>query len=335
MATIDTHAHIVLPELADALRARTAPPLIERGDDGKEYLVRFMGRGPIRDGSVETLLAEMDAHGVRQAVLSNQLPDITNRSLDVSEPLCRTFNDAASAACTRYPDRFRAFAALPFATIDAAVAEFERAMALPGFVGALLPVDGFLSAQRAEKFVPLLAAADRRHALLLVHYGSLPDDPEAPKPDVSDNRLWRVGTLDMQSRISSAMVTFCFTDLLVKYPNVTIMTHNLGGNIPFEVERLDHRAMTEAPGAKLPSAVFRDARLLVDCNSMGARAIERAVEVYGAEKITFGSDGTAFGMKWTQAAIDEARISDADREAIRSRNAGAALDRVRVATLSH
>lgn len=329
MTTIDTHSHIVLPELVDALRARSAPPTIERGDDGKTYLLRHGGKVAIREGTVEALLAEMDAHGVRQAVLSNGLPDIANQPRAVAEPLCRTFNDAAGAACARYPERLKAFAALPFAEIDAATAEFKRAMTLPGFVGAVLPLDGFLSAQRAEKFAPLLAAADRRHAVILIHYGSLPDDPAAPKPDLSDNRSWRVGTLDMQSRISSAMVTLCFNDLPATYPNLTLLTHNLGGNIPFEVERMDHRALIgDVPGAKLPSKVFREARLLVDCNSMGARAIERAVEVYGAEKITFGSDGTAFGMQWTQSAIDEARISEADREAIRSGNAAAAIARV-------
>ena len=68
----------------------------------------------------------------------------------------------------------------------------------------------------------------------------------------------------------------------------------------------------------------------------GGRAIERAVEVYGPEKIVFGTDGTAFGMTWTQRAIDEARISDSDREAIRGANAAAAIARVRgaVATVS-
>ena len=44
--------------------------------------------------------------------------------------------------------------------MDATVAEFERAMALPGFVGAVLPCDGFLTAKRAAAFDPLLASAE-------------------------------------------------------------------------------------------------------------------------------------------------------------------------------
>jgi predicted TIM-barrel fold metal-dependent hydrolase len=329
MTTVDMHCHIVLEGLIDALRARTAPPMIERAADGTENLIRFMNTGPVPRSSVEALLADMDEHGIARAVLSNLMPDITNIALEDSLPLCRAFNDAAAAACAKYPDRLHAFAALPFADIRAAVAEFERAMALPGFVGAVLPCDGFLTAKRAAAFDPLLASADRRHAILLVHYGQLPDDPAAPKPDVSDNRYFRIGTLDMQSRISSAMLTFCFTDLLKKYPNAQMMTHNLGGNIAFEVERMDHRALMDQPDSPLPSDVFRAAPLLLDCNSLGSRAIERAVEVYGAEKIVFGTDGTAFGMTWTERAIDEARISDTAKAAIRSTNAAAAIARVR------
>ena len=81
-------------------------------------------------------------------------------------------------------------------------------------------------------------------------------------------------------------------------------------------------------GNELPSKRFRAARLLVDCNSLGARSIERAVEVYGADKIVFGSDGTHFGMDWTQKAIAEARISDADKAADPRRQRRRTLARV-------
>ena len=209
--------------------------------------------------SVEKRLEEMDKNGVTHAVLSNQMQDISSLPLEDSVPLCRAYNDAISAACVKYPDRLTAFAAIPVGSVEAAIAEFERAMSLPGIIGCIIPGDAFLSAKRAEKFAPLLEAADRRRAVILAHYGRLPNDPEAPQPDLSDNRRLRIGTLDMQARISSSMMTFCLTDFIKKYPNVTMMTHNLGGNIPFEVERMDHRAMVDDPGQTLPSKRFREA----------------------------------------------------------------------------
>ena len=330
--TIDMHSHIVPKGLADALRARTKPPMIIRGEDGKEYMNSLLNsRGELVPGfdSVEKRLAEMDQNGVTHAVLSNQLQDISSLPLEDAITLCRAYNDAISAACVKYPDRLNAFAAIPVGSVEAATAEFERAMSLPGIVGCIVPGDAFLTAKRAEKFAPLLEAADRRHAVILAHYGRLPNDAEAPQPDLSDNRRLRIGTLDMQARISSSMLTFCLTDFMTKYPNVTMMTHNLGGNIPFEVERMDHRSLCDDPkGTELPSKRIRAANFICDCNSLGARSIEMAVGVYGAEKIVFGSDGTHFGMDWTQKAINEARISDAEKDLIRGGNAARAIERV-------
>jgi predicted TIM-barrel fold metal-dependent hydrolase len=61
---------------------------------------------------------------------------------------------------------------------------------------------------------------------------------------------------------------------------------------------------------------------------LSGRAIELAVQVYGADKIVFGSDGTDFGMDWTQKAIAEARITDAEKRAILEDNAKRILARV-------
>ena len=73
------------------------------------------------------------------------------------------------------------------------------------------------------------------------------------------------------------MVTLCLTDILAPYPDATVLVHNLGGNIPYEIERMDHRQLLDTPNEELPSSRFRRAKVFVDCNSFGARAIEAAV----------------------------------------------------------
>ena len=70
----------------------------------------------------------------------------------------------------------------------------------------------------------------------------------------TDNARRRNGTLDMQASLSSVMVTLCLTDVLATYPDVTVVVHNLGGNIPYEVERMDHRSMLDTPEEELPSS---------------------------------------------------------------------------------
>jgi predicted TIM-barrel fold metal-dependent hydrolase len=328
---VDMHFHWGPKGFANVLRQRTSKPMIRRGDDGAEYFDSNFSSNklPSDFDDVNTRLAEMDKNGVQRAVLSmSPVTGIEAMALQDALPLARAYNDSVAATCAEHPDRFSGFAILPVGNMSAALTEFERVMEMPGMIGAVLPGDGFLSKKRAERFAPLFEAANRRNAVFLVHYGKLPDDPEAPKPDASDNARDRFGTLDMQSRLSSNMLTFCMTDFLKPYPNVTVMSHNLGGNIPFEIDRMDHRTMCDRPGDELPSKKVKAAPVIVDCNSLGARGIELAVQVYGADKIVFGSDGTDFGMDWTQKAIAAAKITDAEKRAILEGNAARILGRV-------
>ena len=233
----------------------------------------------------------------------------------------------ALAICRKHPGRFAAFAALPLTDAAAATAEFERALGLPGIVGAQLPGNYFLTRNHAEAIRPLLEAANRHRAMLFVHHGPRPGDAFPKVAGDTDNARRRNGTLDMQASLSSVMVTLCLTEVLAAYPDVTIVVHNLGGNIAFEVERMDHRCLLDTPDEELPSARFRKAKVYVDCNSFGPRAIEAAVRLYGDERIVCGTDGTEFGVEWTRKALDEAAIGADARERILRGNAAALLAR--------
>ena len=329
---IDMHAHWRPAELADALRARTRNPRIERTPDGIEVLKSSRyGEEPVSRAfdDVAFHLDRMDRQGVSTSVLSllGSFCWIEAQPTEVSVPLCRLVNDAFSRMCQANPGRFLAHAALPLTDIGAAATEFDRAMQLPGMVGAQLPANGFLTANSAEKMRPLLEVANRHHALLFIHHGPLPGDAFPKYAGDTDNMRRRNGTLDMQACLSSAMVTFCLTDYLASYPDATVYLHNLGGNIPYEVERMDHRCLLDTPQEELPSARFRRARAYVDCNSFGPRAIEAAVSLYGAERVVCGTDGTEFGVDWTQKSLGDAQIGDEAREKILHRNAAALLSR--------
>ena len=91
---------------------------------------------------------------------------------------------------------------------------------------------------------------------------------------------------------------------------------------------MDHRCLLDTPQEELPSSRFRKAKVYVDCNSFGARAIEAGVRLYGAERIVCGTDGTEFGCDWTRKALAEAQIGEQAREQILHRNAAAMLARV-------
>src|ERR1700732_1861102 len=311
-AMIDMHTHWKPAEVADALRARHKEPLATACDNAAFHLAR------------------MDRQGVETSVLSllGTFCWIESQPPDVSGALCRRVNDGFSAICQEHPGRFAAFAALPLTDVPAAAAELERALGLPGVIGAQLPGNYFLTRADADAARPLLEVANRHRATLLIHHGPRPGDAFPKVAGDTDNARRRNGTLDMQASLSSVMVTLCLTDLLADYPDVTVVVHNLGGNIPYEVERMDHRCLLDTPSEELPSSRFRRAKVYVDCNSFGPRAIEAAVALYGAERIVCGTDGTEFGCDWTRTAIAQAQIGDDAREQILHRNAAALLARI-------
>jgi len=329
--TIDMHAHWRPPEMADALRARTELPRIERDADGEEVLTGPRGSQKLARAfdDVGERLESMDRYGIDAALISmlggfgwmERLP------VEESLPLVRLYNDSVSAMCAAHPERFAAVCAVPLMDLDAAAEEFDRAMGLPGMVGVQLPGDGFVTLKRAQSFAPLFEVGNRHRALMFIHRASMPGMPAAHPDKDDDNYMLRDGTLQMQASISSFMLTFCLTDFLDDYPDVAVQTHNLGGNLPFEFERLDHRSLIAFPDGELPSDRIRRSRVVVDCNSLGARSIELGVDLYGAERIVFGTDGSDFGCEWSLKAVADARIDESQRQAILHGNAAALLAR--------
>jgi len=246
---------------------RSKEPRILRNQDGVEVLKSpRMGGAPLTEAfdNVDFHLARMDRQGVETSVLSllGSFCWIEALPLDESEPLCRTINDGLSAICEKYPGRFAAYAALPLTDISAAAAELERALALPGMIGAQMPGNYFLTRKDAEAMRPLLEAANRHRAALFIHHGPRPGDAFPKVTSEVDNARRRNGTLDMQASLSSVMVTLCLTEILADYPDAMIQVHNLGGNLPYEVERMDHRCLLDTPNEELPSSRFRRAKVV-------------------------------------------------------------------------
>lgn len=327
--TIDMHSHWRPRALMEALRARTSPPHIVKADDGTEVLRSGRGDEPLSEAfdDVDERLRVMDRRGVSTAGLSlfGGFQWIERLPVADSLPLVRLYNDSVGEICAKHSGRFVGYAALPLADLDASVEEFDRAMALPGMIGMQVPGNAFITYADAEQYRPLLAAANRHKAVVFIHWGPRPGDPWPRVPAGTDNMGYRVGTLDMQASLSANMMTLCFTDLLDDYPDLCMHVHNLGGNMPYEIERLDHRSLLDSPRNPIPSSRVVKPNVYVDCNSFGPGAIEMGVRAYGADRIVVGTDGTDFGCDWTNKALAEAEIGEDAREAIRYGNAARML----------
>ena len=302
-------------------------------DDGDERIhlpIGALAFGP-QFTDMAARLDFMESLGVDRQLLSFPgLFGLDSCPLAEAGPLLRLFNDDLAALCRDHPDRFSGLAALPFADMDAAVAEFRRARTELGFVGAILPNNFFLSIADAERLRPLFEAGQELGAHFFIHPGRRPDEVPAPGAEAArspfaDLMLHRQA-LDVQNKVASAMVTLLFSDFLDPFDNVSMHVANLGGTLPMVIERMDHASRLRVPDAPVPSE--RAGRVHVDCSSLGAKSLEIAVAVYGADRIVLGTDCPIFRVDWTLDAIAKARLDDDQRAAIMGGNAAALLQRL-------
>jgi predicted TIM-barrel fold metal-dependent hydrolase len=314
-AMIDTHAHYYGEALFARLAARAAVPRVER-DGAARVMVTPTSRFVLAGGFLHLAerLAWMDGQGIATQVITfpGALgPDV----LPVAEavPLVRDVNDELAAVCAAHPGRFVALAGLPLAGLDAALAELERAVAGLGLRGVILPANYVLDLAGLARVAPLLAAAARLGAQVMVHPGQRHDEDLAPR-HWADLGIHRASTIELHNELSHATLTLLHARLPERFPGLTVQVVNLGGAFPMLVERMDHIAAVRAPEAPRPSALLGP--LWVDTASLGPRAIELAVAVFGAERVMLGTDYPIFATGVSTAAVAQARLSPAEREAV-------------------
>ena len=124
------------------------------------------------------------------------------------------------------------------------------------------------------------------------------------------------------------MIRYRSGDVLHYRPRVLerltgVQVANLGGTVPFLVERMDE--VSRSGGSELPSERMR--RCYVDTASFGPRAIELAAACFGADRLLFGTDCPIFATDRALGALAEARLDERSRELILAGNARRLLAR--------
>ncbi len=298
--TIDTHAHLTLPAFSELLKTRNLARLHQKAETAEERL------------------AALDAAGIDGQVLSLPgLAGIDSLPAEEAAPLVRAFNSGIAEVVAAHPERFAGLASLPHSDIDAAVIELEYALDHLHLRGAILPVDAFQDTATAEKLRPIFQAGEARGAHFFIHPGAFRGGVVEPlrlgNAEVARDVSLKVA-VKLQTRITSAYLTLAFTDFLEAFPSVTIQLANLGGVVPFLVERLDHPAKRKGDESLLPSL----RKIFVDTASFGSEAIGLTARIIGADRVLFGTDHPIFPLEPTLEGLSQAQLSTEQRETILS-----------------
>ena len=311
---IDMHSHYY-GGLTDALKRRTSRPTVTVNQAGQPVLNAMTASTVMSPNytDIDARIAYLDRAGIQQQLLTfpgalgvDALP------IDESWHAVVDYNKHLADVCRRSNKRFIGLAGLPLADMAKAADEMKRVRRALGLIGAILPGNYFLSLQSAEHLAPVLAAADAEGALVMVHPGLMPNE-NSPEP-YPDNSILRASALNLQASLSHMALTLIAGRFPDRYPNVTFQVVNLGGTLPFIMERIDAIASSRELPARLTRESLR--RLVYDSASLGPRALEIAAKVVGPDRLMLGTDCPIFEPTSATECVLKAELSHDDKVAI-------------------
>ena len=256
----------------------------------------------------------------------------------VSRELAKLANDSMAELVLKYPDRFPGFiASLPMNDPEGLLAESERAIQDLGAVGVLVYSNVLgrpLDKPETMPLFDLMARLDRPIWIHPIRGADFPDYRTEPK---SHYEIWFVFGWPYETSV--AMAHLVFSGLFDRHPNIKIITHHMGGMIPYFEGRVgpgwdqlgdrtadvDYTLLLKKLG-KRPLDYFR--MFYADTALFGAReATLCGLKFFGPERILFGTD-SPFGpekglahIRSTIEVIDSLDITSGQRQAIYEGNA--------------
>ena len=312
---IDMHSHYYGGGLDSMLHVRQTRPYLRTRNDGVTVMVAMNGEFPFtahyHDHSVG--LSEMKAQGITHRLLT--FPGALGVDLLPAAEIASTitqYNDHLAQLTQDTDGALMGLAGVPLADMTLACAEVRRVRRDLGLPGIILPSNYFNSLVEADALRPLLEAANEFGCHIMLHPGLKVGQEPPARPD--DNIQYRLSAIELQSGAAQTALTVILSDMLEAYPNVTFQIVNLGGTLPFIFERIESIARHRNPNDPFPTERLR--KLWYDCASLGPRALEAAVKLFGADRIMLGSDYPIFKDDPYTHAVVPADLSVEDKEQI-------------------
>jgi predicted TIM-barrel fold metal-dependent hydrolase len=262
---VDVHQHLWPDHLVEALRARTAPPRLER------WTLHLAGEPPFdvdpADHDPAKRAAREAGGGADLALVSISSPlGIEWLEPDEAAPLIEAWHSGA----VDFPDRFRPWAAANVREPDPG----RLADALDrGCVGLQIPADAVQTPAALERVAPLLALCEQRSRPVLVH-------PGRASAGTGAFPSWWVPVVDYVAQMHAAWWAWHAVGRTL-LPRLRICFAAGAGLAPVHHERLGAR------GGRFGRV---DPDVFVDTSSYGGQAVDALIRVLGIDTVVLGSD---------------------------------------------
>ncbi len=243
---IDVHAHTVLPGVMGC--AGEYGPELGVGPEGRPRFrvgtyvldgVDYRGT-PFMDPGARLQLN--DHLGIDLQMLSpNPITYFHHVEAEVASEFCRWHNDELAALVAGHPDRFVGAAQLPMQDVDAAVAEFRRAVGDLGLVAAYIGTD-FGIGFDDERLDPFWSAAVDLDVPVFIH--PAPWGIDGPLRDERIRKYDLDLSVGFMFEETLAMAHLIYGGVLDRHPGLDICMSHGGGACAYMLGRLEHQGRT-------------------------------------------------------------------------------------------
>ena len=323
--TIDVHNHLYPKEWMDHLEKSTGRITMKR--TSPTSMIFYAEGVPLSHVSraghynPEARLEDMDKYGIDVNILSLTTPSVELVPANEGVIWAKRVNDYLASVCQKYPERFYAYATLPYQDIDAAAIELERAYNDLGVKGIMMfsNINGKLIT--SPEFYPIYAKAEEYDLPILIH----PCPPLTA--DVMKKLRLPSALFGFVFDTTMAIISLIFQGVLEKYPKLKLVHSHLGGVVPYMVGRIDDcfnnyfkEYGLELP--KAPSEYYRE-QVYVDSISYHLPAMRCCLDWLGTDHIMLGTDyAHPIGhIEVAKRDIMHMGLSEEDTDKILGRNA--------------
>src|SRR5215470_988145 len=289
-AGIDVHAHFFPESFIRAVEVEGAAfgASVDRSSPKGPAIVTGASRTAPLDArywDLDLRLRAMNRQGVATQALSLTAPMVYWADGDTGARLAAAWNDGASAAHVAHPDRFVGCAMLPLQDQGRALAELERAAALPGIRGVYMGTNVGGRELSDPALFPIFERAAALRLPVLLH----------PLRVVGGERLapyYLTNFLGNPFDTAIAASHLVFGGVLDRLPKLTVCLPHAGGALPYVHGRLRHgqgvRPETKGVAKRPFSAYLR--RFTYDIISHDPAALRYLIATVGADRVMLGTD---------------------------------------------
>lgn len=290
---------------------------------------RAGGRAALLDDLGEGRLQVMDAAGIDVQVLSALSYFVQDLEPGPSRRWNRELNDRMAATVTTYPDRFRAFAALPMTDPAAAVDELRRCVEELGFLGAMIHGQTHGVFLDHPSVRPILAAAARLDVPIYLH--------PAPAPPVVQAAYFSDLPPDAAACLSTSgwgwhaecgmhVLRMVVAGVFEELPELKVIVGHMGEGLPFHLDRIESMLTPVVKGNTLTVAETLRRNLYLTTSGYNSDApLLCALSAFGVDRIMFSVDHPFGNSAQATTYLRSAPLGHGDREKIAHGNAESLL----------